>query len=158
MKKHKKVFLMTSSNADYAKFILGHIFAGHGDYWQFFDLCIGDARKPYFFNMESAFYSNKNDYPDVPVKELQTGRWYSQGNVIDLERYFKRELRNHRFTVAYFGDSLKSDIISADKTAGWKCVYLLEELYRDNTAFSEDDRVLLDCRGMTVGNLSFSTN
>lgn len=143
---------MTSSNADYAKFILGHIFAGHGDYWQFFDLCIGDARKPYFFNMESAFYSNKNDYPDVPVKELQTGRWYSQGNVIDLERYFKRELKNHRFTVAYFGDSLKSDIISADKTAEWKSIYLLEELYRENTAFSEDDHVLLDCRGMTVGN------
>ena len=71
----------------------------------------------------------------------------SQGNVIDLERYFKRELHNHRFTVAYFGDSLKSDIISADKTAGWRCVYLVEELYRDSQLVHVDDRTLLDCRG-----------
>ena len=65
------------------QFILSQIFKDEKgdtiDYWQFFDLCIGDARKPYFFNMESSFYANKNDYPDVPVKELQTGRWYSQG-------------------------------------------------------------------------------
>ena len=82
IKKQKKVFLMTSSNADYAKFILSQIFVENGktiDYWEFFDLCIGDARKPYFFNMESQFYSNKNDYPDQPVRELQSGRWYSQG-------------------------------------------------------------------------------
>ena len=85
MKKQKKVFLMTSSNADYAKFILSQIFVENGktiDYWEFFDLCIGDARKPYFFNMESQFYSNKNDYPDQPVRELQSGRWYSQGKLL----------------------------------------------------------------------------
>ena len=94
--------------------------------------------------MESDFYSNKNDYPDVPVRELHSGRWYSQGNdlilifllkndfsgnIVVLEQYFKKELHNHRFTVAYFGDSLKSDIISADKM-GWKPVYLVEEYYR----------------------------
>ena len=51
--------------------------------------------------------------------------------------------------MCYFGDSLKSDIISADKY-GWKCVYLLEELYREREDFSEDDRALLDCRGMSL--------
>ena len=71
------------------------------------------------------------------------------GNIIDLERYFKKELHNHRYQVCYFGDSLKSDIISADKY-GWKCVYLLEELYREREDFSEGDRALLDCRGMSL--------
>lgn len=48
LKETKLIFLMTSSNADYAKFILDQIFKDENndqlDYWEFFDICIGDAR------------------------------------------------------------------------------------------------------------------
>ena len=74
---------MTSSNADYAKFILKSIFKDENgkeiDYWNYFDICIGDARKPYFFNLENPFFINKNDYPDSPTKRLNSKMWYSQG-------------------------------------------------------------------------------
>merc|ERR1719394_1051537 len=143
LKEKKKVFLMTSSNADYAKFILKSIFVNESgkeiDYWKYFDICIGDARKPYFFNMENPFFTNKNDYPDNPIKKLISGIWVSQGNVLDLERYFRTELHNNRFLVCYFGDSLKSDIISCDKTCGWKTVYLAEELLVDGDTSQLED-------------------
>ena len=77
---------MTSSNADYAKFILKSIFVDETgkeiDYWKYFDICIGDARKPYFFNMENPFFTNKNDYPDNPIKKLISGIWVSQGKYL----------------------------------------------------------------------------
>ena len=52
LKESKLLFLMTSSNADYAKFILNQIFKDENDqqldYWDFFDICIGDARNCYY--------------------------------------------------------------------------------------------------------------
>ena len=74
------------------------------------------------------------------------------GNVLDLERYFRTELHNNRFIVCYFGDSLKSDIISCDKTCGWKTVYLAEELLVDgDTSQLEDgDSDLLNTKGFDM--------
>ena len=79
----KTLFLMTSSYADYAKFILSKILVDETgkpiDYWKYFDICIGDARKPDFFLKEDPFCTNKNDYPFEPVDELRPKTWYSQG-------------------------------------------------------------------------------
>ena len=74
----KVVFLATSSNADYAKFILKNIFVGE-DYWKYFDICLCDARKPHFFLGEAPFFSLKQDYPENPASRLASGRWYAQG-------------------------------------------------------------------------------
>ena len=74
------------------------------------------------------------------------------GNVLDLERYFRTELHNNRFLVCYFGDSLKSDIISCDKTCGWKTVYLAEELLvdGDRSQLEDGDSDLLNTTGLDL--------
>ena len=86
----KTLFLMTSSYADYAKFILSKILVDETgkpiDYWKYFDICIGDARKPDFFLKEDPFCKNKNDYPFEPVDEIKPKTWYSQG---EFYRYFR---------------------------------------------------------------------
>jgi len=85
-RKKKIVFLCTSSNSDYAKHILNNIFVDDDgkpeDYWKYFDICLGDAKKPYFFTNNNPFYTLKQDYPDNPVKYLESGRWYAQGGYV----------------------------------------------------------------------------
>jgi hypothetical protein len=124
MRKRKKfVFLMTSSNADFAKYILSKIFVDEKtgqpeDYWKYFDLCLADARKPYFFTMDSEFYNLKQDYADAPTSRLDTDRWFSQGNHKTLVEFFKSHLKwpqHKQLEVCYFGDSSKSDVLSARK-------------------------------------------
>lgn len=137
MRKSKKfVFLMTSSNADFAKYILSKIFVDEKtgqpeNYWKYFDICLADARKPYFFTMDSEFYTLKQDYADAPTSRLATDRWFSQGNHKTLVEFFKSHLKwsqHKQLEVCYFGDSSKSDVLSARKVASWYPVYLLEEL------------------------------
>lgn len=130
----KTLFLMTSSYADYAKFILSKILVDENgkpiDYWKYFDICIGDARKPDFFLKGDPFCTNKNDYPFEPVGEIKPKTWYSQGNIKTLQSYFNTRLKKPA-TVCYFGDSMKCDVISANK-CGWNTVYLAEELYLES--------------------------
>lgn len=154
----KTLFLMTSSYADYAKFILSKILIDETgkpiDYWKYFDICIGDARKPDFFLKDDPFCTNKNDYPFEPVDEIKPKTWYSQGklklkllpvshfqpevislicllgNIKTLQSYFNMRLKKPA-TVCYFGDSMKCDVISANK-CGWNIVYLAEELYLES--------------------------
>ena len=114
---------MTSSNADFAKYILSKIFVDEKtgqpeDYWKYFDLCLADARKPYFFTMDSEFYNLKQDYADTPTSRLATDRWFSQGNHKTLVEFFKSHLKwpqHKELEVCYFGDSSKSDVLSARK-------------------------------------------
>ena len=79
---NKIVFLMTSSNTDYAKCILENIFLDENgkaeNYWDYFDLCLADARKPYFFTQQNEFFSVKADYPNDSVKRLIPGLWFLQ--------------------------------------------------------------------------------
>ena len=115
----KTLFLMTSSYADYAKFILSKILVDETgnpiDYWKYFDICIGDARKPDFFLKDDPFCTNKNDYPFEPVDEIKPKTWYSQGKwklrvlpvslfqpeVISLMICFPREYQNSPIIFQY---------------------------------------------------------
>ena len=65
-----------------------------------------------------------------------------------LESYFCEELKlgSARPTVCYFGDSLKSDVISCAKVAGWAPVFLVEELLlkaEKSDLLEEDDAQFL---------------
>ena len=74
LSKSKKLFLMTSSVHHYAKFLLDIIMVENGkpiDYWEIFDLCIADARKPGFFNKRKIFKNIENE----PVASVQSGDW-----------------------------------------------------------------------------------
>ena len=101
---------MTSSNTDYAKCILENIFLDENgkaeNYWDYFDLCLADARKPYFFTQQNEFFSVKADYPNDSVKRLIPGLWFLQelrsknthnnqksGNIIQIKmtNYFQRQ-------------------------------------------------------------------
>lgn len=158
---NKKVFLMTSSHDDYAKFILDIIMVENGkpiNYWDIFHFCIADARKPGFFNKTRPFLSPTSGN----MADLKQGNWYTtevdllnliltilrylHGNMADLEGYFMKTLQVDQLQVGYFGDSLESDIISASKY-GWKCVYLLEELHQQSKDHNELDRVMLASQG-----------
>merc|ERR1711970_1443942 len=101
---------MTSSNADYAKFILKSIFVDQTgkeiDYWKYFDVCIGDARKPYFFNMENPFFTNKSDYPDTPVKNLKSKTWFSQGKLSNRSNYFGHSFQFSAGVIANTSEAL----------------------------------------------------
>jgi len=140
---NKIVFLMTSSNTDYAKCILENIFLDENgkaeNYWDYFDLCLADARKPYFFTQQNEFFSVKADYPNDSVKRLIPGLWFLQGNHVVLEEFFTEQLKGTKPKICYFGDSLKSDVVSAKKIAGWSPVYLVEEMLLD-----KDTKKLLD--------------
>ena len=62
LKAKKKVFLMTSSNADYAKFILKSIFVDEAgkeiDYWKYFDI---DARP----HLNSTLHHSEGEYSKI---------------------------------------------------------------------------------------------
>ena len=69
-----------------------------------------------------------------------------QGNHLVLEEFFTEQLKGAKPKICYFGDSLKSDVVSAKKIAGWSPVYLVEEMLLDEDSknlLSEGDRQYL---------------
>ena len=80
--------------------------------------------------------SSSNDY-DMKLFEIIFN--VKKGNHVVLEEFFTEQLKGTKPKICYFGDSLKSDVVSAKKIAGWSPVYLVEEMLLD-----KDTKKLLD--------------
>jgi len=147
----KFVFLMTSSNCDFANLVMSH---AYGPNWEAcFDLVISKAQKPNFYTQKLNFRGvNLASEPVSETAEVVTtlkhGGWYSQGNSELLNRFIEQTTGKQRATVAYFGDSLKSDIFFPKTLHKWETVYIMDTLRwsRDSSdvsfPFSDEERAL----------------
>ncbi|GFO16568.1 5-nucleotidase domain-containing protein 1 [Plakobranchus ocellatus] len=133
---NRKVFLMTSSNVDFAYFIMNHIFGK--DWTTLFDLRLFQARKPSFFTDSRSFVqTNSNCEVGEPVKKLQADRDYLMGNKEDLMEFFRQETGKADPKVIYFGDNLWADAWPCSSIAGWDAVLVLEEMDAEGYAVSD---------------------
>uniref|UniRef100_H2YXH5 5'-nucleotidase domain-containing protein 1 n=1 Tax=Ciona savignyi TaxID=51511 RepID=H2YXH5_CIOSA len=125
----KVLFLLTSSHCDFAKHVMDYCFGS--DWRDYFDIVVSKAKKPRFFNEEFPF---KMVDPvnlcelDSEVINLHHKGWYSEGNSTLLFEHFKTWTKKDNPTVVYFGDSVKSDIVSAKAKCSWETVYIMDAL------------------------------
>ncbi|GFS25615.1 5'-nucleotidase domain-containing protein 1, partial [Elysia marginata] len=126
---NRKVFLMTSSNVDFAYFIMDFIFGK--DWPSLFDLRLFQAKKPSFFTESRAFLRTSKEFEiGEPVEELQPNGDYSQGNKEVLMKFFRKETgkadpkhsslvtaEELRWMVSDFWGSIFIDDLQGDRSA-----------------------------------------
>ncbi|XP_077977867.1 5'-nucleotidase domain-containing protein 1-like [Glandiceps talaboti] len=124
----KRTFLCTTSNVDYARFLLEFII---GSDWQsYFDVCCMYARKPGFFTHSQdtrPFYNLDVDKETDMVTTLLPDNIYSQGNAQSLLTLLKKLTGKEKPKVVYIGDSLRSDVFPM-APLDWNAVLILEEM------------------------------
>nr|XP_054753482.1 5'-nucleotidase domain-containing protein 1-like [Lytechinus pictus] len=134
----KVTFLLTSSHVDYAESLLENIL---GKDWQdYFHVAMMYARKPGYFTKEQTerpFYSIVNNKEGDEVNEIQTGCKYLQGSVHTFHSYLKKMSGKENPKVAYFGDSVRSDVLPP-QSVGWHPFLILEEMEAEG--LSEDSK------------------
>ncbi|XP_070189996.1 5'-nucleotidase domain-containing protein 1-like isoform X2 [Littorina saxatilis] len=122
----KIVFLLTSSQIDYAECLLEVCL---GKEWQsYFDISLFHGRKPGFFTDGNPFYALEKEEETEVVTELQRNGCYSQGNIDDFNKFMAKELGKEDLKVAYFGDNICSDSYPSKHFANWGTVLVLEEM------------------------------
>lgn len=128
LKKEKKLFLLTSSNVDYADFISRFCF---GDDWnKYFDISFMFARKPGFFTSQRPFLTLKgNDEGDIiSCDDLELNGIYSQGNWKDLKTFFANITKKQKPNILYIGDSVIEDVFAPSNYSRCKTVAIVEEM------------------------------
>ncbi|XP_072181404.1 5'-nucleotidase domain-containing protein 1-like [Diadema setosum] len=124
----KVTFLLTSSHVDYSESLLENILGK--DWKDIFDICMMYARKPGYFTKdpsERPFFTIVDNKEGKEVTTLESGGKYLQGNVQVFHSYLKKVTGKENPQVAYFGDSVRSDIIPPS-SVGWYPFLILEEL------------------------------
>lgn len=126
---------MTSSNVDFAYFIMDYIF---GKEWtSLFDLRLFQARKPSFFTESTPFLQTSRQFETgKPVEDIEADKDYLQGNKEDLMMFFRRETGKADPKVIYFGDNLWADAWPCS-IAGWDAVLILEEMDAEGYAVTD---------------------
>ncbi|KAK7471553.1 hypothetical protein BaRGS_00035781, partial [Batillaria attramentaria] len=122
----KLVFLLTSSQIDYAACLL-EVCLGK-DWVSYFDISLFHGRKPGFFSGSNSFYMLENGKETDKVTELKKNGCYSQGNLVELNKFFAAQLGREQFKVLYFGDNICSDCYPSKHFADWGAVLVLEEM------------------------------
>lgn len=128
-KEGAKLFLLTSSNSDFANLLMEHTFKDK-EWKSYFDIIVTYAKKPHFFTSRNPFHevdANDGDGSVVESREMCLNTTYCKGNQHDLQDLFSRTLGKSSTQVLYFGDSVFDDIY-APSTVGWDCAVILEEL------------------------------
>ncbi|KAL8585862.1 hypothetical protein ACOMHN_056457 [Nucella lapillus] len=132
----KIVFLLTSSQIDYASCLLE---VSLGKDWQsYFDISLFRGRKPAFFTDNNPFYTLEGNKEGAEVSELLRHGCYSQGNIDDFNKFLSKELHKDNLKVAYFGDNICSDTFPSKHFAQWDTVLILEEMDAEGYVCSDD--------------------
>ncbi|XP_027704483.1 5'-nucleotidase domain-containing protein 1 [Vombatus ursinus] len=139
----KFLFIMTNSHSDYCRLLCEYIIGN--DFTDIFDIVISNALKPGFFSHQPnkrLFRTLENDEERGTLHSLDKPGWYSQGNSDHLYKLFKKMTGKEQPKVAYFGDSMHSDIFPACHYSNWETVLILEELREDEGMASEREEPL----------------
>jgi len=125
----KHVFLITSANDDFARFLLNNCF---GNEWMSsFDFVLTYARKPTFFTSDRYFVSidsNDSIQTTVNIDEIKCGQIYSEGNWNDLKRFVAKQTSKEDPKCVYIGDSFNDDCIVPNKYVNCDTIAIVEEL------------------------------
>jgi HAD superfamily 5'-nucleotidase-like hydrolase len=125
----KKIFLATNSYWDYTQavmsFLLDDMLPEYPRWEKYFDYIIVGAQKPTFFAGHNPFLELDATGNVVgEATELERGRIYQGGNLLDLERY--AGIVGDR--VLYVGDHIFGDILKSKKVSLWRTCMIVEEL------------------------------
>uniref|UniRef100_A0A8C7ZBX1 5'-nucleotidase domain-containing protein 1 n=1 Tax=Oryzias sinensis TaxID=183150 RepID=A0A8C7ZBX1_9TELE len=123
------------------------ITSSHSDYYpppydlKLFDIIITNALKPGFFSLvphQRPFRTLVNDVEESEgLPSLDKPGWYSQGNWPHLHKLLKTMTGKPEPKVAYFGDSIRSDMFPARTFADWETVMIVEEMEGEGVPKSE---------------------
>lgn len=122
----KMVFLLTSSQIDYASCLL-EVCLGK-DWKSYFDISLFYGRKPGFFSANNPFFVLEGEEEGETVTELQRNGCYSQGNLHDFNKFLAAQVGKEEPKVLYFGDNICSDCYPSKHFANWGAVLVLEEM------------------------------
>jgi len=131
-KSGKFVFLMTSSQCDYTELVMTSCF--DAEWRKYFDLSISLARKPKFYTENKEFTPVDTSRSPVAMategstNDIALNGWYVEGNGESLNRFIAKVTGKTHPKVAYFGDSIKSDIFFPKLLYGWETVYIMDTL------------------------------
>ncbi|XP_065183998.1 5'-nucleotidase domain-containing protein 1-like [Sycon ciliatum] len=126
-----QLFVLTSSHSDFAHFLLDY---SYGPSWREDFAVVGvNARKPGFFAEPPSsrpFFSLNDHFEKVEcsVSDLKQNMVFAQGNCAGLNEFFARLTGKESPKVAYFGDSIRSDVLCLNK-GNWDPVAIVEELF-----------------------------
>jgi len=148
-KNGKFVFLMTSSQCDYTDLVMSSCF--DPEWRKSFDLSISLARKPKFYTEMAQFTPVDTSRSPVAAgtastNEIERYGWYTEGNGEILNEFIRGITGKSSPVVAYFGDSLKSDIFFPKLMYRWETVYIMDSLRNNPNAVNplnkEEERIL----------------
>ncbi|XP_067134039.1 5'-nucleotidase domain-containing protein 1 [Centruroides vittatus] len=128
LKRDKKLFLLTSSNIDYADFI-GRFCLGD-DWKEYFDIGFMFARKPSFFTSQRPFLTlnGMEEGEIISCDSLELKGVYSQGNWKDLKTFFSNVTGKQKPSILYVGDSIIEDVFSPSNYGRCKTIAIVEEM------------------------------
>jgi 5'-nucleotidase len=125
----KKLFVATNSFWDYTQVVMSYLLDGvlpeYPSWDRYFDYIVVGAAKPGFFSENRPFMELDDAGNDVgPTRDLERGRIYQGGNLLDLER--SAGISGDR--VLYVGDHIYGDILKSKKSSVWRTCMVVEEL------------------------------
>ena len=95
-----KLFLLTSSNSDFANLLMESTFGTEEEWKSYFDIIISYAKKPHFFTSQNPFYEVNANHGDGSVvrsaSEMSFNTTYCKGNQRDLQDFFSRTLQEEK--------------------------------------------------------------
>ncbi|PIK54000.1 putative cytosolic purine 5'-nucleotidase-like [Apostichopus japonicus] len=140
----KRAFLVTNSGYSYTKGIMKYLFDVPSEngvpvkkWYEYFDVCIVDAKKPLFFGegtilrqVDLETGSLKIGRHDGPFKP---GQVYSGGSC----EVFSNMISSSGNDILYVGDHIFGDILKSKKERGWKTFLVVPEVASDLAVWTE---------------------
>ncbi|MDP2270729.1 MAG: HAD-IG family 5'-nucleotidase [Archangium sp.] len=143
----KKLFVLTNSLWDYTNAVMSYLLDGvlpeYPSWKNYFDFIVTGGAKPGFFSEQKPFLSIDPLSDDNKVlgeaTELERGKVYQGGNLIDFER-----ITGYRGdAVLYVGDHIYGDILKSKKTSMWRTCMIVQEI-EDELDYLESRRTEVD--------------
>lgn len=146
----KKLFVLTNSAWDYTDAVMSYLLDGqlpeYPSWRNYFDFVGTAAAKPAFFTEQRPFLeldvSTEEGRPVGEAKELERGKVYSGGNLVQFEEFIGIGGEN----IIYVGDHIYGDILKSKKSSLWRTCMIVQEI--------EDEITYTDSRQGEIDQLS----
>jgi len=135
----KRLFLLTNSMWDYTDALMTYLLDGelpaYPSWRGYFDIVIVGGAKPKFFTDRDSFLELDAAGVSIgaPKGQLQRGRIYQGGNIVDFERLAGAGGDK----VLYVGDHIYGDILRAKKSSVWRTCMIVQELEQELTTVAQ---------------------
>lgn len=137
----KKLFLLTNSRVAYTDrmmtYLVGDALPEYPSWRNYFDAIVTAAAKPRFFTEEQPLLEvdAETGAHGRPVTQLERGRVYAGGNILDFERLLG--IGGDR--VLYVGDHIYGDVLRAKKDTAWRTAMILQEMAEEIVALERSE-------------------